>query len=69
MSTALLVDDDLVTQATTFRSRAEALRREADGLNEVAATAFRRRAAELELEAWILEVQSGRPVDEITTAA
>jgi hypothetical protein len=68
MSTAVL-DNDLLEQATKFRLRAEALRREAAGLHAVAAAGFLRRASELELEAWILEVQSGRPVDEIFTAA
>jgi hypothetical protein len=44
-----------------LRSRAQSLRAQADQLSELLATTYRRRASELELEAWVLEVESGAP--------
>ena len=63
------VDTELLTQAATVRRRASSLRMEAEQLDEFVATSFRRRAAELELEAWVLEIQSGLPYDRISSAA
>jgi len=63
------VDTELLTQAATIRRRASSLRSEADQLDEFVANSFRRRAAELELEAWVLEIQSGLPYDRISMAA
>ena len=63
------VDTELLTQAASIRRRASTLRQEADQLDEFVATSFRRRAAELELEAWVLEIQSGLPYDRISSAA
>ena len=39
--------------------RAHSLRAQADGLPELLAKTYRRRAAELELEAWATEVRNG----------
>jgi hypothetical protein len=63
------VDLRLIERATLLRERAQAFRDEAVAVDPVLATTFRRRAAELELEAWANDVRSGRPLDEITIAA
>ncbi len=49
----------LVHQAGILRDRAHSLRAQAAQLSPVLATTYRRRAAELELEAWVLEVSAG----------
>jgi hypothetical protein len=59
----------LLGQARTLRDRATSMRQQASGLDEILASSYRRRAAELELEAWIAEVQSGIPYDEVHSAA
>ena len=46
-------------RSSVLQDRAASLRAQADGLPEVLATTYRRRAAELELEAWALELRSG----------
>jgi hypothetical protein len=69
--------DQLPARSTTrvtegpelLRSRAASLRSQADQLSELLATTYRRRASELELEAWILEVEAGVPVDQIPSPA
>lgn len=66
---SVAVDTELLTQAAAMRGRASSLRTEAEQLDEFVATSFRRRAAELELEAWVLEIQSGLPYDLIASAA
>lgn len=53
-----LEDED----TTEMRSRADALRRNALYVNDVAGDAFRRRAAELEFMAWLVDLRSGRHV-------
>ena len=58
------VDHDV----TTLRRRAESLRQQAESLDEVLALTYRRRASELEMEAWIHEVQAGTPADEVPAA-
>lgn len=63
------IDSELLALSTQLRHRAEGLRNQATGLDPVLATTFRRRAAELELEAWVAEVQSGLPVDEVHPVA
>jgi hypothetical protein len=63
------VDLDLVRAAAVQRERAASLRSQAGSLGEVLASAYRRRAAELELEAWVAELQSGVPVDQVASAA
>lgn len=63
------VDEVLVTEAANVRHRAESLRLQAATLDEVLATSYRRRASELEMEAWVLEVRAGVPDPELHTAA
>ena len=41
----------------------------ATSANDLLATTYRRRASELELEAWASEVRSGLPLDAITAVA
>jgi hypothetical protein len=62
-------DQELLRRAHTTRDRAASMRRQAESLPEVLADSYKRRAAELELEAWIAEVQSGIPYDEVHSAA
>jgi hypothetical protein len=62
-------DQDLLRHARATRDRATSMRRQAEGLPAVLADSYKRRAAELELEAWIAEVQSGIPYDEVHSAA
>ena len=52
-------DYDLAVEAQLLRHRAESLRQQADLLDDVLGTTYRRRASELEMEAWILVVQAG----------
>lgn len=66
---ARTVDPRLIERASLLRERAQIYRDEASALDPVLATTFRRRASELELEAWANEVRSGRPIDEITPVA
>jgi hypothetical protein len=63
------VDADLVAQATSLRQRAASLRSQAEQLDVLVGPTYRRRASELELEAWVLEIQSGMPYDLIAGAA
>ena len=46
-------------RSSFLQDRATSLRGQADGLPDVLATTYRRRAAELELEAWALELRFG----------
>ncbi|MEZ5234163.1 MAG: hypothetical protein AB7W59_02360 [Acidimicrobiia bacterium] len=46
-------------QTQVLRNRAEHLRHSAGAMHELVAQAYRRRAAELELEAWLTELQRG----------
>jgi hypothetical protein len=61
MITATNVDEGLVAEATHMRHRAESLRQQAADLDEVLGMSYRRRASELEMEAWVLEVRAGVP--------
>jgi len=63
------VDGALVAEATHMRQRAESLRTQAGSLDEVLAMSYRRRASELEMEAWLLEVHAGVPEPLLHTAA
>ena len=51
--------------ARSLTDRATSLRSQADSLPVVLADTYRRRASELELEAFIAEVQSGIAYDQI----
>lgn len=66
---APLLHEELLVEAQHLRHRAESLRTQAASLDHFLATSYRRRASELELEAWLLEVRSGLPLDEIRAAA
>ncbi len=61
-------DTSLVEAAHVLRERATSLRVQADSLTEPLANAYRRRASELELEAWLDELAAGLPYDEIPAA-
>jgi hypothetical protein len=63
------IDEALVAEAANMRHRAESLRQQAANLDEVLAMSYRRRASELEMEAWVLEVRAGVPEPELHTAA
>ena len=67
---AIQIDEAMVAEAAQMRRRAEALRHEATDVdNELVARSFRRRASELELEAWVLEVRAGVPETQLHHAA
>jgi hypothetical protein len=46
-----------------LKQRARALRRRADGVHVLVGQAYRRRAAELELQAWLTQVRAGQVTD------
>ena len=69
MRDVLEIDTELVEQARTLRQRAESLRSQAPSLPDVLATAYRRRASELEFESWVSELQAGLPYDQVHPAA
>ena len=48
----------LVAEAANMRHRAESLRQQASGLDDVLAMSYRRRASELELEAFLTGLQA-----------
>jgi hypothetical protein len=52
------VSDPHTVQAQSLRHHARSLRAQAEGLSPVLATAYRRRASELELEAFLTALQS-----------
>jgi hypothetical protein len=64
-----MIDRRMVADAQQLRERAKGLREQAEQLEPLLATSFRRRASELELEGWLLEVRSGLPEALIHTAA
>ena len=63
------VDSGLAHLARTTLDRAHSLRIQADALPDVLALTYRRRASELELEAFLIEAAAGLPDTEIHTAA
>jgi hypothetical protein len=65
----VVIDAELVAVAHTIRSRAESLRNQSLTVDEVLATTFRRRASELELEAWVTEIQAGLPESQLHALA
>ena len=62
------IDHELATQAKMLRQRAESLHHQAPALPDILATAYRRRASELEFESWVSELQAGLPYDEVHAA-
>ena len=63
------IDTTLVAEATQMRQRAESLRQQAAQLDEVLGMSYRRRASELEMEAWVLEIRAGVPEQNLHHAA
>ena len=59
----LTLPDEIATRVAALSDRAASLRHQADGLPEVLATTYRRRASELELEAFALELRAGGLVE------
>lgn len=53
------VPAEITHRVTQLNQRAGSLRVQADALPELLARTYRRRAAELDLEAWAIEVRSG----------
>jgi hypothetical protein len=62
------VDAELLDNARILRERAASLRAQAVMLSTPLASAYRRHASELELEAWISDVQAGVPEAELQVA-
>ena len=56
---AVFVTTDPQVSGRVLRHRAESLRRMSDGMHELVAQAYRRCAAELELEAWLTDARNG----------
>ena len=63
------VDTELLEQAEHLRKRAESLRTQADDLGDLLGATYRRRASELELEAFVAELQSGVSYDLVHSPA
>jgi hypothetical protein len=66
--TTRVVDTELAQAGKLLRERAASLRAQAESLTAPLASAYRRHASELELEAWISEVQAGLPESELAVA-
>lgn len=62
-------DADDHPESRPLRLRAAHLRTIAESLDTVLAVSWRRRASELELEAWLLEARAGRPFEVLRSAA
>jgi hypothetical protein len=56
---------EVTHRTTVLNERAASLRAQADGLPELLAQTYRRRASELELEAWATELRAGGLADTI----
>lgn len=69
MRDVIEIDRELLDQARHLRQRAVSLRAQAPALTDMLGTAYRRRASELEFEAWVSELQSGVPYDQVHPAA
>lgn len=63
------VDQAMVTDATRLRRRAASLRARAGSIDGPLNLSYRRRASELMLQAWLLDVRSGLPLTDIPAAA
>jgi hypothetical protein len=51
--------DEVAEGVEVLRQRAESLRETAATMHELVAQAYRRRAAELEMQAWLTELRAG----------
>jgi hypothetical protein len=56
----LIETDDSRYQAQALRQRADHLRRTSTTMHSLVAQAYRRRASELEFEAWLTDVRAGQ---------
>ncbi|MDY7102188.1 MAG: hypothetical protein S0880_13460 [Actinomycetota bacterium] len=66
MAKLLLVSEQDSEDTTAgLRLRAEGLRTAAEGMHELVAKAYLRRAAELELQVWLSDLRAGREVEPI----
>jgi hypothetical protein len=63
------IDESRVRQANELRRRASRLRRQAGRVDHVLSMTYRRRASELEMQAWVIELQAGVPDSELHQAA
>lgn len=63
------VDQSMVTDAIRLRRRAASLRARAGSIDGPLNLSYRRRASELMLQAWLLDVRSGLPLTDIPAAA
>jgi hypothetical protein len=68
-TTAHKLDSQLLHTSAVLRQRATSLRSQAASLPSPVGEAYRRRAAELELEAWVAEIQAGVPESELHDVA
>jgi hypothetical protein len=59
----IISSDNLDEGVQVLKQRAQALRRRADGVHALVGQAYRRRAAELELQAWLTQVRAGQVTD------
>ena len=65
-TTLTIISSDAADEGVELlKQRAEALRRTAGGHHAVLGQAYRRRAAELELQAWLTQVRAGQAVDPV----
>ncbi len=62
-------DTARLREATTLRHRADSLRQQSQSLDDVLGVAYRRRASELEIEAWVTEIQAGALAHGVHSAA
>ena len=58
----VISSDGLAANVTQLRNRAASLRRTAEMQHEMVAQAYRRRAAELELQVWLTQLRAGHLV-------
>lgn len=58
-----LVDGLRDADIDVLKLRADSLRRTAEGLHEILAVTYRRRASELEMEWWLMKLRTGQAVD------
>ena len=63
------VEAQLLEQAHVLRQRADSLRSQAATLPDLLAATYRRRASELELESFVIELQAGIPYDQVQMPA
>ena len=61
--------EKLLAEAANLRHRASSLRDQAGSLDDVLSLTYRRRASELELEAWLLDAHAGAKDDKAHSAA